>query len=145
MRYLFLVTYIFTILLLSYYVTARLAKAFYYVLRLFGKETRRQRDGGNRHVAQTYRLVAASTREVNVSVMVVEVGAVAHTVFLRARAVVNLMHQMMFREEGKCAKNGRSVKTAYPAGEVGDRDNAVRVLADGTQYHDTNGRWTNTQ
>ena len=79
------------------------------IFRLFHLKALRHGNRRNGHLGKAESLVADVTTEVNMAAVVVMILAVAYTIFLRPRTVVNQMEQPLLGKEGEGSENRRGV------------------------------------
>ena len=108
---------------------ALLADALDDIFRLFGLETLWEGDRGYLDVGEAEGAMAAQAREMNMAAAMACVVVVAHTIFLSARAIVDLVEQMGVGECADGAEERRPVDGRKGGLEVGQTEGIVEGMA----------------
>lgn len=108
---------------------ALLADALDDIFRLFGLETLWEGDRGYLDVGEAEGAMAVQAREMNMAAAMACVVVVADTIFLSARAIVDLVEQMGVGECADVAEERRTVDGRKGGLEVGQAEGIVEGMA----------------
>ena len=88
----------------------------------------------NRHIVEAPRLSAHHTRQMNMTMMMLRVVALAHAILLAPRPVVDEMQQPGISKEGQRAEDGGLVDGDEQILHIAERKGIMDMLPKGAGY-----------